>query len=137
LEYTLKLNARKILKFTSLTVLGLGLVHLTARVVAGLTTLYNVHSPSETESSIFWMGFWQFDYTNERFSPAMNAIEPMDVITPHLIVLSVILVAVLVVFGIKFLIKATADQVSGISIAVSASAVTISVMSLLMRAMTI
>jgi len=134
-EYTLELKARKIFKYASLTVLGLCLVHLVARVVAGFTTLNYVYSPSESESSIFWKGFWQFYYTNDRFTPAMNTIEPVDVIAPHLGVVLTLALVIGVVFAIRYLGRATSEQISKISIAISITAISISGMTAFMRAM--
>ena len=133
----MKLNARKIFKYASLTVLGLCLVHLAARVVAGFTTLNNVYSPSETESSIFWMGFGHFNYTNDRYTPAMNAIQPMDVIAPHLGVAITLALVIGVILAIKYIVRATSDQISKISIAISITAISISGMTMFMRAMMI
>ena len=129
----MKLNVRAILRYTPLTILGLCLVHLAARIVAGFATLYNVYSPSETASSIFWMGFWEFSYTNDRYTPEMNAIQPMDVIAPHLGIAITLAFAIGVVVAVKYYGRATAERKEKIGLAISITALLVSFIALYAR----
>ena len=101
----MKFLTSKSLKYAVLVGVGLFLVHIVARVVAGFILLDNVYSPSETEASLFWMGFWEFQYSNEDYPEDWKILRPMSVIGPHLIVAGTIASVVAIVFATKWYVK--------------------------------
>lgn len=129
----MKLHKGKVAKYVSVTAVILALVHVAARTLAGSTVVSNVHSPSETDTSLFWMGFWQFRYTSDRFPEEWNVLQPMEVIGPHVSIIVAVGIILAIIGSIRYFVKANPNTRSTITLCVSVAALVVSIISFMIN----
>lgn len=129
----MKLHKGKIIKPALITAISLILIHIAARITAGIAVLDNVYSPSETEASLFWMGFWQFRYTSDRYIEEWNMLEPMDVIAPHVFIVVTVAIIALIIGAIRYFMKTNPANRSAITLGISIFALGFSIFSFMIN----
>lgn len=76
---------------------------------------------------LFWMGFWQFNYTNDGYTAEQAALPLINVILPHgLVALAGVFVFLAVRF-VMYLKRAGTARIATLSIIISAVALALAI----------